>query len=124
MAPGSLELPHLAGGRFRVLSHDRQQRLLGRLGVTVDEVHDGALVLADDSRVGLGQAGEQLRAPVVVQNALDDRRAELRHALGEPGRHTAAVQGQVGEPGALHRWNHCSGWVSFRKRFDPGREWT
>ena len=39
---------------------------------------------------------------IVKKNALDDSRSKLRHPIGEPGRHTAAVQRQVRNPGTLH----------------------
>ena len=42
------------------------------------------------------QPAQQLVAPVVMDDRLADDRAEPRHALGEPGRHAAAVQRQVG----------------------------
>src|SRR5579883_1964331 len=36
------------------------------------------------------------------EDALSDGGAELGHAVGEPGRHTSAVQRQVGDAGTLH----------------------
>jgi hypothetical protein len=38
----------------------------------------------------------------VEENAFDDGGAKLRHAIGEPGRYTAAVQGQIRNSGTLH----------------------
>src|SRR5579884_439398 len=42
----------------------------------------------------------------MVEHALGDGRAQLRHAPGEPGRHAAAVKGQIGASGALHDKNN------------------
>ena len=39
---------------------------------------------------------------VVEKNAFDDRRPELRHPVGQPGRHTTAVQRQVRNSRTLH----------------------
>jgi hypothetical protein len=39
----------------------------------------------------------------VKQDAFADRRAEVRHARGEPRRHASAMQRQIGKPRALHR---------------------
>ena len=48
----------------------------------------------------MGEPAQQLVAPVVVDDRLDDHRAEPRHALAEPGRHPAAVKRQIGAAGA------------------------
>ena len=53
--------------------------------------------------VRIAEAREKRRVAVVEQNALDDRGAELRHAVGQPRRHTAAMQRQVRESRALHK---------------------
>ena len=42
------------------------------------------------------QTAQELVAAVVVDDRLGDHRAEPRHALAEPGRHPAAMQGQIG----------------------------
>jgi hypothetical protein len=42
------------------------------------------------------QPAQQFLAAVVLHDGLADHRAELRHARGEPWRHPAAVQRQIG----------------------------
>jgi hypothetical protein len=46
------------------------------------------------------ETAQQLVAPVMMHDRLADDRAEPRHARGQPGRHAAAVQGQIGAAGA------------------------
>ena len=50
----------------------------------------------------IAQAREQLGAAVVVEHALDDGRAQRRHAGRQPLRHAAAVQRKIGDARALH----------------------
>ena len=50
----------------------------------------------------IAQAREQLGRTVVEKNAFADRRAEARHAIGQPGRDTAAMQRKIGVAGASH----------------------
>jgi hypothetical protein len=45
---------------------------------------------------GMGQTAQELVAAVVMDDRFGDHRAEPRHALAEPGRHPAAMQGQIG----------------------------
>ena len=51
----------------------------------------------------IAQPGEKLGAPVALQYRLDNRRAELRHPIGEPWRHAAAMQRKIGNSGTFHR---------------------
>jgi len=44
---------------------------------------------------GMGQTAQELVAAVVMDDTLGDRRAERRHASGQPRRHAAAVQRQI-----------------------------
>jgi len=46
------------------------------------------------------QPPQQFVAPVVVDDGLADHRAQPGHALAEPRRHTAAMQGKIGAAGA------------------------
>src|SRR3979411_2853215 len=50
----------------------------------------------------IAEAREQLRWTVVMQNALGDRSTQPAHSYREPGRHSAAVQREVGMSRALH----------------------
>jgi hypothetical protein len=50
----------------------------------------------------IAEAGQERRAPVVMDDALGDRRAERRHARRQPRWHPAAVQREIGNAGALH----------------------
>ena len=43
----------------------------------------------------------------MVNNALDDGRPQLLHSLGQPRRHTSAMQGKIGMPRALHCYSKC-----------------
>ena len=48
----------------------------------------------------MGEPAQELVAAVMVDDRLGDHRAEPRHALGQPGRHAAAVQRQIGAAGS------------------------
>ena len=52
----------------------------------------------------MGEPAQQLVAPVMVDDRLGDHRAEPRHALGEPRRHAAAMQRQVGAARPLRHY--------------------
>src|SRR5690349_4374107 len=53
--------------RFGPLVREIEQRALCSLGLSVNEVHDRALVLADDSRVWLGdEIAHRGRVPVIT----------------------------------------------------------
>ena len=60
--------------------------------------HHGAERLEPE---GMRQTAEQFVAAVMVDDRLAHRRPEPRHAAGEPGRHTPAMQGEIGAAGAL-----------------------
>ena len=64
----------------------------------------------------VGQAAQQLIAPVVMNDGLADHRAETGHALREPFRHGSAVQRQIGasSPSSLH---HSSQLILVPSRF-------
>src|SRR6516165_6899493 len=61
--------------------------------------HDGSESLKP---IRIAEPGKKRRMAVMEKNTLDDSRPELRHTVGEPGRHTATVQRQVCDAGALH----------------------
>jgi hypothetical protein len=44
----------------------------------------------------MGQPGEQFFASIMMDNGLADDGAKRRHAVRQPLRHPAAVQGKVG----------------------------
>src|SRR5690242_19469482 len=50
----------------------------------------------------IAQARKQFRRAVVIKDALANAGAELCDALGEPGRHSPAMQRQISYSGALH----------------------
>jgi hypothetical protein len=50
----------------------------------------------------IAETGQECRAPVVMDDALGDGRAERRHARRQPRPHTAAVQREIGNARALH----------------------
>jgi hypothetical protein len=50
----------------------------------------------DWNQKGMGQAAQELVAAVMVDDRLGDHRAQPRHALAEPGRDSAIMQGQIG----------------------------
>jgi hypothetical protein len=58
---------------------------------------------------GVREARDELLAPVVVDDGLDEHAAEPLHALGEPARHPASVKRQIGGPRAstLHGCSVC-----------------
>ena len=58
----------------------------------------------DWNQNGWARRAQELVAAVVVDDRLGDHRAEPGHAVAEPGRHAAAVQGQVGAAGAGASW--------------------
>src|SRR5207244_3604880 len=51
---------------------------------------------------GVAQTREELGSPVMMKNALHDRGAELRHALGQPWRYASAMQRKIGMARAEH----------------------
>src|SRR5947207_265908 len=53
MMDWSFQLSHFAESCFRMFSDHCKHGLLSRFRVAVHEIHNGALVLADDARVGL-----------------------------------------------------------------------
>ena len=59
--------------------------------------HDGAEGLEPE---GMGETAQQLVAAISVDDRLGHDRAEPRHPVGEPLRHGAAVQRQIGAPGS------------------------
>src|SRR5437016_3373697 len=61
--------------------------------------HDAAKRLKPE---WVAEAGQQLRGAVMIENALGDRRAQLRHSFREPSRYTPAVERKVCESGAFH----------------------
>src|SRR5580700_618380 len=50
----------------------------------------------------IAQAREQFGGSIVQKNALANGRAQQRHAIGEPSRNVAAMQGKIGVAGASH----------------------
>src|SRR5262249_33737959 len=56
----------------------------------------------------MGQAAQEFIASVVVDNGLADDRAQLRHALPKPRRHTTTVEGKIGTACAS---GHCFLWA-------------
>src|SRR5580704_11445968 len=61
--------------------------------------HDGAKRLKPE---GMRQPSQEFFAPVMMDDGLRDDRAKPRHSLGQPFRHLAVVQRQVGASGASH----------------------
>ncbi len=58
---------------------------------------------------GMGQAAQQLVAAVVVNDGLADHRAETCHAIAQPGRDSATMQGQIGTAGFVsHQFDDLS----------------
>jgi hypothetical protein len=52
----------------------------------------------------MAKAPQQLVAAVMMHDRFADDRAEMGHAIGQPGRHAPAMQRQVGAPGSsCHR---------------------
>ncbi|MFD0386877.1 hypothetical protein ACFQ4K_02070 [Tistrella bauzanensis] len=47
----------------------------------------------------MGHAAQEFVAAIVMNDRLGDHGAEARHALGQPARHPAIMQGQIGTSG-------------------------
>ena len=71
----------------------------GDAGGVPIHAHNGAKSLKPE---GIAEAGEEFGGAVGLNDAFGDRRTELSHALGQPGRDMAAVQWKIGGSGALH----------------------
>jgi hypothetical protein len=63
--------------------------------------HDTAQSLEPE---GITQACQQFGRSVILEDAFRDSRAELSHAIGEPGGNASAMERKVGCAGALHRF--------------------
>src|SRR5689334_16336177 len=59
------------------------------------------------------QPAEELVASGMVNDRFAEQRAELCHAIGEPSRNVAAVEGQIGAAGPSHGARFSAGFSSF-----------
>ena len=75
----------------------RAEHAGGDAGRVPVHAHDRAEGLEPE---GMGETAQEFLAPVVMHDGLRDHRAEPRHALAEPRRHTAAMKRQVGASAA------------------------
>ena len=78
---------------------ERADHRRGDAGRVPVHPHDGPESLKP---IRIAEPRKKRRMTVVEKNTLDDRRPKLRHPVGEPGRHTAAVQRQVRNSRTLH----------------------
>src|SRR5579883_115806 len=81
-----------AGKRLKP-AFERAEHAGGDAGRVPVHAHDAAKGLEPE---WMGEPAQQLVAAVMMDDRLADHRAEARHALGEPGRHAAAMQWKIG----------------------------
>jgi len=74
--------------------------------------HDGAERLEPER---VGDAPQQLVAPVVMNDRLANHRAEAAHSLRGPLRHLSAMERQIGasSPSSLHHFSQLQPFRSF-----------
>src|SRR5262252_5958008 len=61
--------------------------------------HDGTQRLKPKR---VAQPRQKLGSAVTLDNRFNDRGSELRHSIGKPLRHTAAMQRQISSSGTFH----------------------